>query len=88
MPIGHAKQGYAQKVANVVRGQRLHIFVTDPVNAIFLGQQKHSLEVQTGGLQDGLKVSAATGPVEVNWVGEIWVVGDAPNVPYSYSVEY
>lgn len=77
----------ARLIGNGKGGKKLHIFVIDPANAIFIARQASVLENPVAGAQPGLKLSQASGVAEITWDGEIWGIANAASVQAEVSVD-
>lgn len=68
-------------------GKKLHVYVLDAANAIFLSRQSSTLENPVSGTQPGLKLTQASGVAEINWTGEIWAIANAASVQAEVSID-
>lgn len=87
MPVLIANNQFARNMGTCKPGHKVHIFVIDSVNAIFLAKQRGILEVPAGNIQPGIKLLNSNGPAEINWDGEVWYIGNAASVAFEGSIE-
>lgn len=87
MPVNFANNQFARLLGTCKPGHKVHLFVIDAANAIFIAKQRGILEVPSGSLQPGIKILQSTGPVEINWEGEVWYFGNAASVAFEGSIE-
>jgi len=87
MPVLLGNNQFARLLGTCKPGHRVHIFVIDAANAIFLARQRGILETPAGVNQPGIKLTQANGPAEINWDGEVWYFANAASVAFEGSIE-
>lgn len=87
MPVLIANNQFARLMGTCRPGHKVHIFVIDTVNAIFIAKARGILEQLSGNVQPGIKLLNANGPAEINWEGEVWYFGNAASVAFEGSIE-
>lgn len=87
MPVLIANNAFARLLGTCKPGHRVHVYVIDSVNAIFLAKARNILEQPSGVNQPGIKLLQSNGPAEINWDGEVWYIGNAASVAFEGSIE-
>lgn len=87
MPVLLANNQFARLLGTCKPGHKVHIFVIDTANAIFLAKQRGILESPAFTAQPGIKLLNSNGPAEINWDGEVWYIGNAASVAFEGSIE-
>lgn len=87
MPVLIANNQFARLLGTCKPGHKVHLYVIDATNAIYLAKQRGILEQLSGSVQPGIKLLNSNGPAEINWEGEVWYFGGAASVAFEGSIE-
>lgn len=88
MSVQIANNNFPRLLGTCRPGHKVHIFVIDAVNAIFIAKTRDILNPGNNAfVQAGIKLLNASGPAEINWEGEVWYIGNAASVAFEGSIE-